>query len=97
MGVSTSRTSPRLGGDAITDAGCGGDQVDAEFALQPLLHDFHVQQPEEAAAESEAEGFGIFRLVEERGVVEPQLSMASRRILIGAGDSPGRGPRRPWI
>ena len=40
---------------AIADAGRGGDQVDLEFALQALLDDLHVKQPEEAAAEAEAE------------------------------------------
>jgi hypothetical protein len=38
-----------------THAGRGGDQVQVELALEPLLHDLHVQQAEEAAAEAEAE------------------------------------------
>ena len=35
--------------------GARGDDVEVELALQPLLHDLHVQQAEEAAAEAEAE------------------------------------------
>jgi hypothetical protein len=31
------------------------DQVEVELALEPLAHDLHVQQAEEAAAEAEAE------------------------------------------
>ena len=33
----------------------GGDQVLVELALQALLHDLHVQQAQEAAAEAEAQ------------------------------------------
>ncbi len=62
------------GGDAIAHAGRGGDQVDAEFALEALLHDFHVQQAEKAAAKTEAQRDGIFRLVKKCGVVELQLA-----------------------
>ena len=39
------------------------DQIEVELALQPLLHDLHVQQAEEAAAEAEAERGGRLRLV----------------------------------
>ena len=48
-------------------------QVHVVLALEPLLHDLHVQQAEEAAAEAEAERGRRLRLVEERGVVQPQL------------------------
>ena len=48
-------------------------QVHVVLALEPLLHDLHVQQAEEAAAEAEAERRRRLRLVEERGVVQPQL------------------------
>ena len=58
---------------AIQHARRGGDEVHVEFALEPLLHDLHVQQAEEAAAEAEAERHRRFRLEEERRVVEAQL------------------------
>ena len=57
----------------IRDAGGGGDDVEVEFALDALLDDLHVQQPQKAAAEAEAEGDGGIRLKDERGVVELQF------------------------
>ena len=73
------------GGDAVANARRGGDQVDIEFALQPLLDDFQVQQAEKAAAETEAQGHGILRLEAERAVVEPQLfqGVAQQAVLVG--------------
>ncbi len=70
------------GGDAIAHAGRGGDQVDAELALQAFLHDLHVQQAEEAAAEAEAQRDGVLRLVEERGVIELQLAQRVAQCLV---------------
>src|SRR5438309_643880 len=49
------------------------DQVELELALQALLDDLEMQQPEEAAAKAEAEGGGVLGLVRERGVVQLQL------------------------
>jgi hypothetical protein len=46
----------------IDHAGRGGDQVLVELALQALLHDFHVQQAQEAAAEAKAQRLRDFRL-----------------------------------
>src|SRR5471030_783873 len=61
------------------------DQVHVEFALQAFLHDFHVQQAEEAAAEAEAQRLRHFRLVHQRGVVELQFfqRIAQRVVLVG--------------
>ena len=50
-----------------------GDQVELVFALEPLLHDVHVQQPQETAAEAEAQRGRDFRLVVQRRVVELEL------------------------
>lgn len=44
----------------VDHAGRGRDQVLVELALQTLLHDFHVQQAEEAAAKAEAERLAHF-------------------------------------
>ncbi len=41
--------------DVVTDVGHGGDDVHVELAVQTLLNDFHVEQSEEPAAESESE------------------------------------------
>ena len=59
----------RGGFDFIDDSRRGGDEVKVVLALQPLLHDFHVQHAEEAAAEAKAQRLRGFRLVKERGVV----------------------------
>ena len=59
--------------DAVEHAGSRGDQLDVELALQPLLDDFHVQQPEEAAAEAEPERQRRLGLEDEGRIVEPQL------------------------
>ena len=72
-GLSISSHHPVGRRHAIQHARRGRDQVHVELALEPLLDDLHVQQPEEPAAEAEAERDGGLRLVEERGVVEAQL------------------------
>ena len=41
----------------------GGDDVHVEFALEPLLHDFHVQQTEKPATKTKAKRLGYFRLI----------------------------------
>ena len=51
--------------DLVAHAGSGGDEVEIEFALEPLLDDLHVEQAEKAAAEAEAESDRAFRLEEE--------------------------------
>ena len=61
--------------------GRGGDQVQVVFALQALLDDLHVQHAEEAATEAEAQGFGAFRLVLQRRVVEGQLLQGVAEVL----------------
>ena len=60
------------GPNAVGDVRRGHDQVEVELALQPLTHDLHVQQAEEAAAEAEAERLRGLGLVEERAVVQLQ-------------------------
>ena len=62
--------------DPVDHARRRRDQVEAEFAVEPLLHDLQVQQAEEAAAEAEAEGRRVLRLVFEPGVVQAQLGEA---------------------
>ena len=50
-------------GEVVDNAGGGGDEIEIEFPLQPLLDDLHVQKAKEAAAEAKAQGGGGFRLV----------------------------------
>ncbi len=70
--------------DAVGDVRRGHDQVEVELALEPLAHDLHVQQAEEAAAEAEAERLRRLGLVEERGVVQlqPLERVAELRVLV---------------
>ena len=49
--------------DLVDDRGRGGDEIEVELAGQPLLDDLEVQEPEEAAAEAEAERGAGFHLV----------------------------------
>ena len=67
--------------DAVDHRGRGGDQVEVELALQPLLDDLEMQQPEEAAAEAEAERRRGLHLVGEARVVEPQLAHRRAQLL----------------
>src|SRR5881409_3536151 len=66
--------------DVVLDVGDGGDEVEIEFPLQPLAHDLHVQETQEAAAEAEAQRDRCLRLVVQRAVVElhyePETSVA---------------------
>ena len=70
---------------AVGDVRRGDDQVEVELALEPLAHDLHVEQPEEAAAEAEAERPRRLRLVEQRRVVElqPLERVAQLGVLVG--------------
>src|SRR5262245_7913235 len=72
-GVVDAMTLPADVGHAVTHARRGRDQVDVELAFETLLHDFHVQQAQEAAAEPEPQRRRDLRLEEERRVVQPQL------------------------
>ena len=57
-GLSTTCSVPSVRVHAVLDARRRGDERQAELALEPLLDDLHVQQTEEAAAESEPERAG---------------------------------------
>ena len=60
-------------GDLIDDVGQGGDEVQVKLPLQPLLDDLHVEHPQKAAPEPEAQGGGGLRLKGQGGVVELEL------------------------
>ena len=59
--------------DLEADARHRRQQLEVVLALQALAHDVHVQQPEEAAAEAEAERVARLGLPGQRGVVEREL------------------------
>ena len=67
----------------VDDGGSSGHERHVVLALEAFLHDIHVQQAQEPAAESEAERLGGFRLVVQRRIVELQLlqRVAQRFIL----------------
>jgi len=82
--------------DVVLHGRDGGDEVEAELAFQPLLDDVHVEEAEEPAPESEAEGGGGLRFVMEAGIVQNQLleGVAERFVLIGLrGVDPGEHHR----
>ena len=73
-----------------------GDQIERVFALQPLLHDVHVQQPEKAAAKAEAQRGGHLRLVVQRRVIELELGERIAKALVVLGidrEQPGEHAR----
>ena len=60
-------------GNLIDHRGQGGDEVQAELPLQPFLNDLHVEHPQKAAPEAEAQSHGGLRLEGQGGVVELEL------------------------
>ena len=81
---------------AVGDVRRGDEEIEIEFALEPLADDLHVQQAEEAAAEAEADCLARLGLVEERRVVQLQLleGVAQLRIVIGIGRKEAREDHR---
>ncbi len=71
--------------DLVDHAGRGRDQVLVELALQALLHDLHVQQAQEAAAEAEAQRLADLGLVVQRAVVELELLQRVAQLVVLAG------------
>ncbi len=64
---------PAAEGDFIANTGGGGDEIDIEFAFEPLLDDFQMEESEKAAAEAEAEGDGVFGFKVEGRIVETEF------------------------
>ena len=103
LGLVTRISLPVSMSDAVDGVRRGGDQRQVELALQPLADDLHVQQAEEAAAEAEPERVARLRLVQQRGVVQPQLVqrvaqvrvvIAVHRVQAGEDHRLGRGVAR---
>ena len=68
----------------INDGRSRRDEIHVVLALQPLLHDVHVQETKEARAEAEAERLGAFGLKTQRRIVKLKLreGVAQRVVLI---------------
>ena len=95
-GLCTSISSPALVSDPVGDVRRGHEQVEVELALEPLAHDLHVQEAEEAAAEAEAERLRGLGLVHERRVAQLQLleRVAELGVVVGVGrKEPGEDHR----
>ena len=80
---------------AVRDGRRGDEQVEVELALEPLAHDLHVQQAEEAAAEAEAERLRRLGLVEERAVVQLQPLERVAQLRVLRRSPSGRDRRTP--
>ena len=80
---------------AVGDVRRGDEQVEVELALEPLADDLHVQQPEEAAAEAEAERLRRLGLVERARRRSASASRARRGAPGSRPSRSGRARRRP--
>ncbi len=67
--------------DLVNDRRRGRDQIQIELAREPLLDDLQMQEPEEAAAEAEAEGRRGLHLVGEARIVEAELGDGGAQVL----------------
>ncbi len=81
--------------DLVDDARRRRDEVQVELALEALLDDLHVEEPQKPAAEAEAERLGRVGLVGEGGVVQVELlqRVAEGRVVRAVGREDAR--RRP--
>src|SRR5690606_23172628 len=59
--------------DLVNDGRRARDEVEVVLALESLLHDVHVQEPEKAAAEAETQCTGDFGLVVQCRIVQLEL------------------------
>ena len=66
----------------VDDRGGGREQVEVEFARQPLLDDLEMEETEKPAAEPEAERHRGLGLVFEARIVEPKLGEAVAQPLV---------------
>ena len=71
--------------DHIRHVGNGRNHVHVELAVEPLLHDFHVQQAEKTAAEAEAERHARFGLERERSVVQLEFLQRCAKVFVVRG------------
>ena len=66
----------------VNHAGGGGDEVLVKLALQALLHDFHVQQAQKAAAKAKAQRLRDFGLEVQRSIVELQFFQRIAQLVV---------------
>src|SRR6185436_17102528 len=83
--------------DAIDDAWRRRDQVDVEFALEPLADDLEMEEPEKAAAEAEAERGRGLHLVGKARVIEAKLADRLAQILELARIDGEQAAKHDWL
>ena len=66
----------------ISDRRRRRNQIQIKLAPQTLLNDFHMQQPQKAAAETKPERCRIFILIINAGVIELKLGQRVLQCLI---------------
>src|SRR6202011_4853364 len=64
----------------IDDGRRGRDEIEIELALQPLLNDFEMQEPQKPAAETKAKRRRTFHLVGKARVVKTKPSHCRAKI-----------------
>ena len=69
----------------VADVRRGRQQLEVVLALQPLAHDVHVQQPQEAAAKAESERVGGLGLIREGGIVQREPLERLAQVLVAVG------------
>ena len=69
----------------IRYVGHSGNDVHVKLAVETFLHDFHMEQPKEAAAETESQSQRRLRLESQRGIVQLQFFQRSTQVLIILG------------
>ena len=76
---------PLCGIDFIGNVRDRGHDVHVEFAEETFLHDLHMEQPQEAAAEAEAQGQRTLGLKDERRVVELEFLERGAQVFVLVG------------
>ena len=83
--------------DVILDRGCRAQQVKAEFALEALFDDLHVQKAQESDSESESECVRSFGFPDQGRIVEGQLFEGVFQLLVLIGIDRIQTGKNHWL
>ena len=86
--------------NVVDNGGEGGHQIQVKFPFQTLLNDLHVEHSQEAAAETEAQGGGGFRLEAQGCVIQLQFFQRVPQVgvlgaILGVNAAVDHGLHRP--
>ncbi len=70
------------GEDLVNDRRVSRKNVEIVLAAQTLLNDFHVQETQEAATETKAQGRRTFRGIRQRGIVNRQFRQGGLQLFV---------------